>query len=141
MPWDRPAEFLITQTFEDSAIRFPGARPKYMKGHIQCINWFSDQAGPAQFVSGQGGEGRLLRFGRDSEFLVEHWDQLNFKTIEANGEPVEFDSNFRLLEVEIPERLIEKYREAKGDQNGDQQTGKSVMTLILDVNEVKPAKK
>ena len=55
LPWDHPAEFLITQTFEVESSR--RSKSKYINSKVQCINWVPDQAGPARFISGQGSGG------------------------------------------------------------------------------------
>ena len=109
MPWNHPAEFLITQTFEVRHKRKFGARMKSIYPNVDCITWAVDQYGPVNYRVGGGRGGRPVGLFNKSEFLVDHWNELGFKVFEASEKPITTGEFFNLLDVKIPEKLSAEY--------------------------------
>ena len=104
MPWNYPAEFLITQKFE---MRSDPRKSIYSQ--VQCTNWVADQDGPVNYTSGQG-MGRPLRSGTAGEFFADHWREFDFETaVAADGHSIEIGEEVSLLRVKMPEQLVQEY--------------------------------
>ena len=131
MPWNYPAEFLITQKF-----KVQSDPRKSIFSHVQCTNWVANQSEPVNYTSGQG-QGRPLSFGRGrgSEFFIDRWGEFEFNAVEANGQSIEIaDDEISLLRVKIPEQLTKEYIEKNG---ASKRAIKDVLLdLILNVKKV-----
>lgn len=125
MPWNHPAEFLITQTFRvRSNYR---SHTKYLDSSIQCINWGLEQGSPADFISG-GGSGGPIHRSVHLDFLLERWEEFEFEVQEASGQPVEFENRINLLKVFIPDQLAAEYKEST-----DRNIGRKLVDHVLEI--------
>ena len=141
MPWNHPAEFLVTQNFEvrSGEVRSGfGANSKQVRSirsSIQCTNWVAKQAGPVNYTSGQGNGRPLLLTVAGSEFIVDHWDEFDFEAADANGIPSAIDEEISLLKVTIPEELMKEYLLEVGSRK---RKNKNVLkNLFLKIKKVK----
>ena len=117
MPWNYPAEFLITQKFKVNTGEGFGSNSWQRNSiltDIQCTNWVASQAGPVKYVSGQGSGGNeLVSWG--AEYLVDHWSDIVFASDDAGSTSV-FEDKVDLLKVTIPEELMEEYLATQGSR-------------------------
>ena len=127
LPRGHSAEFLIIQNFEVDT----NLQSKSIRSDVQCINWVQDQAGPAQSIKRQGLETSLRS---PSEFLVEHWQELDFESLAPIGQSVKIDTEFNSLKVKIPEHLEEEYNKAA---RPCREVGNLVMSLVLKIEDEK----
>ena len=128
LPRGHSAEFLIIQNFE---VVDTNLQSKSIRSDVQCINWVQDQAGPAQSIKRQG-LGTSLR--SPSEFLVEHWQELDFESLAPIGQSVKIDTEFNSLKVKIPEHLKEEY---KGPPGSVRKIENLVLKLVLKIEDKK----